>query len=436
MPTPSRLSAANALYSVFAKAQRVGDDWDSGLSHEDAGLAQAILGLCLRRWGRLNSWCLPKLKDPARSLPTETRIALGMGLAQLAWLPGVADHAAVAESVELISHGSIGFSPHKGLVNAILRSASRDRTLLAAELDSLPAELDQTGYAKRLLQAALLSRDTPENLKTLWNKLQQPPLPAFAALGGTPPDGLTPHGQFPQAWRLLPGAPFPFEWLRSGAGMVQDISSQALMDFNWPSEKPDPARILDLCAAPGGKTTALAHRWPQAKIFAVEQNPRRAQRLRENLAARGLSATVEQAEAAAWLRRGGRPFDLILIDAPCTASGTLRKHPELNWIRSGADIERLARVQETLIDAALSRLSPGGLLIYSVCSWFPEEGFNHLPRLESINPQITPAPIWPAGQGTGQGTDKGTEGLTHLFRPDPLTWDGEGFQGFAVISKV
>jgi len=428
MPTPARLSAANALHDVFAKAYKVSDTWNKGLSSADAGLAQAILGLCLRRWGRLNAWYTPKLNDTSRNLPAGTQIALSIGLAQLAWLPGVADHAAVAESVDLVSHRVTGFPPHKGLVNAILRSASRDRALLAAELNSLPVELDQTPFAERLLQAALQDQNTPENIKRLWNKLQQPLSPAFAALSGIPPSGLIPHTQFPQAWQLLPNASFPFAWLRSGAGMVQDISSQALMKFNWPPEKPDPARILDVCAAPGGKTTALAHRWPQAQIFALEQNPHRSQRLRENLAVRGLSAVVvEQAEAATWLRRSGRPFDLILVDAPCSASGTLRKHPELNWIRSGSDIERLTKLQENLICAALSRLSPGGLLIYSVCSWFPEEGVNHLSHLESRNPQIVPAPIWPAGQGTE---------LTHLFRPDPLTWDGEGFQGFAVTFSL
>ena len=435
MPTPARLSAANALHDVFAKAHKVRDDWNKGLSSADAGLAQAILGLCLRRWGRLNAWYAPKLKDASRNLPAGTQMALNIGLAQLAWLPGVADHAAVAESVELVSHRPTGFPPHKGLVNAILRSASRDRALLAAEIDSLPIELDQTKFAKRLLQAALQDQNTPENIKKLWNKLQKPLSPAFVVLSGTPPDSLVPHTQLPQAWQLLHNTTFPFEWLRSGAGMVQDISSQALMSFNWPLEKPDPARVLDVCAAPGGKTTALACRWPQAKIFALEQSPRRAQWLRENLAVRKVQATVEETESMVWLQKGGRPFDLILIDAPCSASGTLRKHPELNWMYDDSDIERLARIQENLLDAAIPRLSSGGLLIYSVCSWFPEEGFNHLSRLESSNPQIAHAAVWPSSQGINQSTDQDTD-LTHLFRPDPLTWYGEGFQGFAVISKV
>jgi 16S rRNA (cytosine967-C5)-methyltransferase len=360
-------------------------------------------------------------------VPEGTQIALSIGLAQLAWLPGVADHAAVAESVELASDKKIGFPPHKGLVNAILRAASKDRALLASQLGSLPLESDRTPFAEQMLKAALQGQCTSENIEILWKKFQQPSSSAFAVLKGEPPTCLAPDPQFPQAFRLVTDAPFPTDWLRSGNGIVQDISSQALMKFKWPKESDRPKRILDLCAAPGGKTTALAHMWPNAKIVALEQNPPRAQKLKENLTARKIRAKVEVADSIAWLKRGGDCFDLILVDAPCSASGTIRKHPELCWIFKASDIGRLAKIQERMIDAAISRLAPGGLLIYSVCSWFAEEGLDHLARLERSYPQIAPAEIWPTGRGSG---------LTHIFRPDPLTWDGEGFQGFAVYSEI
>jgi 16S rRNA (cytosine967-C5)-methyltransferase len=348
-----------------------------------------------------------------------------MGLAQLAWLPGVAAHAAVDESVGLASDANIGFPPHRGLVNAILRSAAKDRGRLALELDSLPPSLDRSPFADDLLQAALQDRCTPDNVDTLWQRLQRPPRPSFVVLGGEPPSGLVPDPQFPLGWRLAPDAPFSAAWLRSGAGMVQDVSSQALMAFDWPPEKNAPTNILDVCAAPGGKTTLLSRRWPDAEITALEQSPRRAQRLRENLAARGARAKVAVVDAAEWLPTCDRAFDLILIDAPCSASGTIQKHPELNWIYKRQDAARMARVQEDLLDAAVPRLAPGGLLVYSACSWFPEEGVGHLPRLESKHPQLTPAPVWqnsPCGAG-------------HLFRPDPLAWEGEGFQAFALAAR-
>jgi len=426
MPTPARLCVANTLHDVFSRFHRISDNWNKGLVPENAKLAQAILGLCLRRWGRLNAWYLPKLKESSRGLPLETKIALSIGLAQLAWLPGVPEHAAVSESVELVSDRKLGFPPHKGMVNAILRSASGNRELLVAKLDSLPVELDQSPFAKLLLEAALQDKNTPENFRILWDKLQQPTSSAFVVLDGAPPDILVPDTQFPQAWRLSLGAPFPREWLYSGAGMVQDISSQALMKFYWHFEKPHQLRILDVCAAPGGKTTALANNYPQARIFALEQNASRAQKLRENLAARKVGAEIEVAESVAWLRSGGRPFDLILIDAPCSASGTIRKHPELTWIYDYSGVERLTQIQKSLLDAAIPRLSPGGLLIYSVCSWFPAEGIDHLSNIKSSHPQLIPAPIWPAAQCAE---------LTHIFRPDPLTWEGEGFQAFALTKK-
>jgi 16S rRNA (cytosine967-C5)-methyltransferase len=200
------------------------------------------------------------------------------------------------------------------------------------------------------------------------------------------------------------------------------------MNFDYPlDEKTHPARILDVCAAPGGKTTSLAYKYPQAHIFALEQNPRRAQKLKENLTVRSVRAEIQIAESAAWMRSGGRPFDLIMIDAPCSASGTLRKHPELTWIYNYSSVKRLVQIQKSLLDAAIPRLSPGGLLIYSVCSWFPEEGVNHLINIQSGDNQLIPAPIWPAAQSAG---------LTHIFRPDPLTWEGEGFQAFAVMKKL
>ncbi|MCL1893070.1 MAG: hypothetical protein FWG02_02380 [Holophagaceae bacterium] len=423
MSTPTLLSAANALYDVFGNRHRVRDDWNRKLSSENARLARAVLGLCLRKWGRLNTWYAPKLKDSARGLPIRTQIALSIGLAQLAWLPGVPVHAAVAESVELLSDPKNGFPPHKGLANAILRSASKDRPALTESIDSLPTKLDCTPYTEKLLRDALQGQYLPKNVEKLWKKLQLPPVHGFVTIRGNPPDSLCPNPHFPKALWLQPERDFPLDWLKSGCGMVQDISSQAVMDFCLPSDYPEPKRILDLCAAPGGKTTSLRQMFPHAQIIAIEQNVRRAEKMKENFKTRRIDVEVIVAEATEWLGGKGDSFDLILLDAPCSASGTFRKHPELNWISEISSIERLTDIQKGLLDAAVGRLSFRGLLIYSVCSWFPEEGINHLPKLLATHPKLAHAHIWRDG-------NKGE--TTHIFRPDPLTWDGEGFQGFAV----
>lgn len=425
MPTESRARVALALHEVFGHGNRVPETWDEGLTPEDAGLAQALLGLCLRHWGQLHAWIRPRLKNPDREIPLGSRIALSIGLAQLAWLPGVLTHAAVNEAVLLAAHPDLGFPPHKGLTNALLRQAAKDRIALGLELQAFPSSLDRSPFTDRVLRSALAPLGQEAELERLWSSLQQPPRPRFRALTTAPlPEGLEPDPAFSEALRLRPEAPFPRPWLAQGQGMVQDLSSQALMSFHWQER---PARILDACAAPGGKTTALAKRWPQAELVAVESDPRRARRLEQTLALREIRAQVVIQEVASWLHQGDQPFDLILVDAPCSGSGTLRKNPELNWLGDHLDLDRLVTNQRAILTAALPRLAPGGLLIYAVCSWLPEEGLEHCAWIHQAHPGLMPAQIWPPHLGTSE--DRG-----HFFRPDPITWEGEGFQAFGVTS--
>ncbi len=348
-----------------------------------------------------------------------------MGLTQLAWLPGVSDHAAVNESVDLAANRELGFLPHKGLVNALLRRAAKDRAALAAELAALPAALDRSPAAERVLLAALRPHHAEAELEALWTRLQQPPHPDFRLLKGEAPEGLRPEADFPGCLCLEEGVPFPRPWLESAGGMVQDRSSQALLGYAW--ERPV-SRILDACAAPGGKTTTLALRHPGAVITALEVYPKRAARLRQTLQQRGIEARVILADAAEWLEGNEATFDLILLDAPCSGSGTLQKHPEWPWLKHD-DLPRLADLQRRLLAAASDRLAPGGLLIYAVCSWLPEECGAHREGLEQARPDLRPAAVWPAAMGSAQDA---AGGATAFFRPHPLLWTGEGFQGFAV----
>lgn len=425
--TPSRRAAATALHAVFGDARRVPEAWDRGLAPEDAALARAMLGLSIRHWGRLQAWFESRLRDARRGAPLGSRVAAALGAVQLAWLPGVSGHAAVNEAVELAGDRELGFPPHRGLVNAVLRAATKDRGALAAELAALPGDLDQPPFARRAMEAALAPRAQSEALPQLWERLQTEPPPVFRRLRDTPlPEGLVPDPACPGALLLAPGAPFPRPWLVSGDGMVQDRSSQALMAFAWDGR---PARILDACAAPGGKTTALTQRFPDAQVTALEQDARRTERLRQNLEARGVRAHVITTEASRWLETTELDFDLILLDAPCSASGTLRKHPELAWIGDAIDLGRLATVQARLLEAASARLAPGGLLVYAVCSWFPEEGLAHRDILLKAHSELAPVAVWPSAFGRG-------EAASSVFLPDPLAWEGEGFQGFALQKKA
>jgi len=411
---------------VFGEGGRVPDIWDRDLG-EDAHLAQALLGLCLRRWGRLQAWVKPNLKDPTRGVPLGTRVALAMGLAQLAWLPGVSDHAAVHEAVEVAASRELGFLPHKGLVNALLRRAAKDRQALAAELDALPPALDRTPAVERALAAALAPHGAEGELEVLWARLQQPPRPTFRLLKGEVPEDMVPDPELPGCLHLPEGEAFPRPWLEASCGMVQDRSSQALLAYVW--DRPV-TRILDACAAPGGKTTSLALRHPGAAITALEVHPKRALRLRQTLQQRGLEAHVIQADAAEWLETASGDFDLILLDAPCSGSGTLQKHPEWPWIAHD-ELPRLTDLQRRLLAAAAERLAPGGLLIYAVCSWLPEEGVAHSEWLATARPDLRPAEVWPAAMLAGS---EAVVGATAFFRPHPLRWEGEGFQAFAVTA--
>jgi 16S rRNA (cytosine967-C5)-methyltransferase len=394
----------------------VPEDWDAGLSREDAGLSQAMLGLALRRWGRLRAWASPRLKDPGRGLPLGTQVALALGLVQLAWLDGVAAHAAVNEAVDLVIDRTLGFPPHRGLVNAILRKVAVDRPGLRGELEALPAALDRSPFVERVMNAALGQGSTQQ--EALWARLQVPSRPSFQSLGGEIPPVLEPDQELAGCLRIREGEAFPHDWLLRGEGLVQDRSSQALMDFRWEGR---PTRMLDVCAAPGGKTAALARRYPGSELTALEREPHRAQRLRGNLALWKVAAEVVEAAAAGWLGQPGPGFDLILVDAPCTGSGTLAKHPELTWLGDRLNVGRLVAQQQELLDAAVGRLAPGGLLIYSVCSWLAEECEAHRQALLEQRPELQPADIWSRPLG-----DSG------VFKPNPMTWEGEGFRAFAL----
>ena len=134
--------------------------------------------------------------------------------------------------------------------------------------------------------------------------------------------------------------------------------------------------VADLCAAPGGKTAQLAP--AGAQVTAVDRSEPRLARLRQNLARLQLNAEVVKADAAQW--QGG-PFDAVLLDAPCSSTGTIRRHPDIPWLKSEADLAKLTALQTRLLDHAVTLLKPGGTLVYCTCSLEPEEGEDQIAAL-------------------------------------------------------
>ncbi|MBV9813845.1 MAG: RsmB/NOP family class I SAM-dependent RNA methyltransferase, partial [Acetobacteraceae bacterium] len=263
-------------------------------------------------------------------------------------------HAAVATAVAQTR--ARGLQPFVGLVNAVLRRLAEART---SALDGLDGP--------RL--------DTPPWLWAAWGMdarsiadahQHEAPLDLTPRPGATVPEGATvlPTG----SWRLPAGTRVAdIAGFAEGAWWVQDAA--AALPARLLAVRPG-ERVVDLCAAPGGKTAQLAS--AGAPVIAVERDPARAERLRDNLARLRLTAECVVADAVGW--RPQAPVDAVLLDAPCSATGTIRRHPDVPHLKRRRDIPSLVAMQDRLLDAACAMLRPGGRLVYAVCSLQPEEG--------------------------------------------------------------
>jgi 16S rRNA (cytosine967-C5)-methyltransferase len=207
-----------------------------------------------------------------------------------------------------------------------------------------------------------------------------------------------------------------------GAFWVQDAA--AAIAVNLLSVKPG-ARVLDLCAAPGGKTMQLAALG--ADVTALDISEPRVKRLNKNLKRTGLSAKVIVADALHW--QSDAPFDYILLDAPCSATGTIRRHPDLPFVKDGAELEGLIQLQAELLDRALGWLKPDGQLVYCTCSLLPEEGEWQLAAALARHPNLQVMPIGFAGLDPAWLAPAG--GLR--LRPDHWAEQG-GMDGFFMVA--
>jgi 16S rRNA (cytosine967-C5)-methyltransferase len=331
------------------------------LPERDRALVRAIVAIVLRRLGSLRHLISTTLE---RGLPREApqiEAVLLTGAAQILLLD-VPDHAAVDLAVHL-AQADRHTARYAGLVNAVLRRIARDGAVRLAALD-----------------AAFL--DTPEWLMRKWiAHYGEATARAIAAAHAREPALDLTVKSDPEAWaarvngralalgsvRTLASGPISqLAGFDEGAWWVQDAAAAV------------PARLLgdvrdksvaDLCAAPGGKTAQLAH--AGARVTAVDRSPARLARLRQNLTRLKLSADIVEADAAQW---DGGPFDAIVLDAPCSSTGTIRRHPDIPWLKTDTDVGKLVALQTRLLDHAVMLLKPGGTLIYCTCSLELEEG--------------------------------------------------------------
>ena len=326
------------------------------LTPRERAFARALAGTVLRRLGALDAALDARLQTPP---PEAARWLLRLGAAQVLYMD-VAAHAAVSVTVEQAA-GANATRPYKGLINAVLRGLARGEEKPVDPQALAPSWLFARwraayGEAQARGVAAEIAGEPDTDLS-----LRAPADEALvAALGAerTATGGLrTPLRGDVAKW---PG-------YGEGLWWVQDAAAALPARLLHPQPGQD---ALDLCAAPGGKTLQLAA--AGARVVALDRSAARLKRLGENLARTGLSAEVAVADAAAW--DDPRTFDAVLLDAPCSATGTFRRHPDVLWAARPGDIAKLSAVQARLLDAAAGRVRPGGRLVYCVCSLEPEEG--------------------------------------------------------------
>ncbi len=355
----ARQAAQDILSDVLRKRRPLDAALDSciDLDTRDAGFARAIASGTLRRLGQLDALVrgfVDKLPVPHRAGPTfEILLA---GACELLFLD-VAPHAAVdgANRLAQADGKAVHFKP---LINALLRRISREGRDILDKQDAPRLDTPDWLWAR---WCAAYGEDIARAIATA--HLTQAPLD-IVVKEGVPPQAVPLFGH---AWRIadaqrvdtIPG-------FAQGAFWVQDAAATlpALLLGDVAGR-----RVVDLCAAPGGKTAQLA--LAGAEVIAVERDAVRLTRLRENLDRLRLNATLLNTDVRD-LCIAPAPF--VLLDAPCSATGTIRRHPELPWIKGASDVTLCAAASGELLDCAAAMVEPGGLLVFAVCSLEPEEG--------------------------------------------------------------
>jgi 16S rRNA (cytosine967-C5)-methyltransferase len=340
--SPARVAANDILTLVAANKGNSDDLLHSAhtakLSAEDRNLATTLVMGTLRWQIALDARIQPLLQRPDQRLAEPVAIALRLGAFQLFHLDRIPAHAALNESVELARASG---NPHAaGMVNAILRK------LASSKPQGKPLHESTAAFAQRLAH--------PQWLVERW----------VAQYGRSAAMKICEAGQAePVAPSLFTDEAAVLPHIDDGSRLVAELTAAAA---------PNAARIWDACAAPGGKTLVLAHRFPEAQVLATDVSPRRLAAMRTRFEQSAAKITTEQADVTQ-PSPALNNFDLILCDVPCSGTGTLSRNPEIRHRLTPAEISRQATRQQKILRTTLTRLAPGGRLLYSTCSLEPEE---------------------------------------------------------------
>lgn len=406
---PARRAALSLLVGVTEARQTLAEQAGvlDALAPPERARAQRLAATTLRHLSRADAMLKPHLR---KAPPADLRALLRLGTVELCAL-GEAPHGVVNAAVMLAQAGGWRTEGYAGLVNAVLRKVASD-TERWARLDapSLPGWLRgrlMSAYGKQAtmrMEAAHLA-GAPLDLS-----VKAEPALWAERLGAE----LLPTGSL----RLASGAHLTeLPGYESGDWWVQDAAATLAATLVAP--RPGET-VLDLCAAPGGKTLQLAA--AGATVTALDISEARLARLHENLERCHLSAEIVVADALEWQPEAR--FDAILLDAPCSATGTIRRHPDLPFVKDAASIKDLFALQTALIDRALGWLTPGGRLIYCTCSLLPEEGERQVEAALARHPGLTVVPANVPGQEPDWLNAQGGLRLRPDFWPERGGMDG------------
>jgi 16S rRNA (cytosine967-C5)-methyltransferase len=373
MTSPSRKAALAALVEVLSRRRPLDVAAFAALPPRDAGFARALASQTLRHFGALDAVLrhfLQKPLAPHKAGPA-TEILL-LGAAELLILK-VPPHAAVDGAVRLAADDPKA-RHFKPLINAVLRRVAEGGAGVLAGLDrprvSTPDWLwaRWTGHYGEPIARAIAEAHLVEAPLDIVLKTPDAPAPEGEALFGSA-RRLSAGGRVDE----MPGFAQGGWWVQDAAAT---LPARLLGDVAG-------MRVIDLCAAPGGKTMQLAA--AGALVTAVESDAGRAARIRENLARTGLAAELVLADARDYAATG----PLVLLDAPCTATGTIRRHPDLPWNKGAADVTLAAAAAYEILESAASMVESGGRLVFAVCSLEAEEGEEQIARFLAAHPEFT-----------------------------------------------
>jgi 16S rRNA (cytosine967-C5)-methyltransferase len=381
----------------------------------DRALVEAIVFAALRQRARYDAALSAWMQRPPRGRDAMLRALLHVGLAQLDAL-ALPAHAAVDATVQAAR--LLGRAHQAGVVNALLRRAQREGLPEAAPAGAWPPWL-----------RARIEADWPEHADAIFGASAQPgPLwlrvnrrrqARDAARERLDEAGIAalPHAEASDALRVdAPVAVSDLPGFAEGALSVQDASAQRVADALAPAPG---TRVLDACAAPGGKAAHLLERDPTLRLTALDIDPRRVRRMQETFERVGVRAQALAGDATApeaWWN--GAPFEAILIDAPCSATGIVRRQPDVLLHRRASDIDALAATQARMLDALWPLLAPGGTLLYATCSILREENERQVEAFLARTPDARSQPLDDAyGHAAGSGRQRlpGEDGMDGFF---------------------